>query len=294
MDIGSNVLRPLGSHRYKLGEGPTYDPFVDTAWWFDILGRKLIEHRFTSGETIAHDLPLVASALARVDGERQLLMTEKGLYVREVATGRLTLHREIEANDTTTRCNDARPHASGAWWISTMGREGEEGKGSIYWYRRGEVRKLFGALSVPNAICFSPSGDRAYFSDTPAGQIFTVQIDVATGLPTGDPIAFGPSNLRGDPDGAVTDAEGRLVVARFGGGCVSVLDPDGRHLRDVDLPTAQATCPAFVGKDASKLLVTTSAEGYDLERLRSEPEAGATFIGEVGLVGRFNPEVSIA
>jgi sugar lactone lactonase YvrE len=54
------------------------------------------------------------------------------------------------------------------------------------------------------------------------------------------------------------------------------------------------TCPALLGKDASKLLVTTAADGYDGERLRAEPEAGATFLGDIGLTGRFEPDVLVA
>jgi sugar lactone lactonase YvrE len=199
MDVGLNSLRPLGSRRYELGEGPTYDPHTDTAWWFDILGRKLVEHRFADAGTFGHDLPFLASALARIDGDRQLLMTETGLYIREVATGRLTMHREIEAEDNTTRSNDARPHQSGAYWVSTMGKAGEDGKGSIYWYRRGEVRRLFGNLSIPNAICFSPSGDRAYFTDTPTRQLLTVELDkTGTSSSPAGAVAASPCLIRMD------------------------------------------------------------------------------------------------
>ena len=33
----------------RLGEGPTYDPATDTAYWFDILDRKLFEHERGAG-----------------------------------------------------------------------------------------------------------------------------------------------------------------------------------------------------------------------------------------------------
>jgi sugar lactone lactonase YvrE len=51
----------------ELGEGPHYDAASDTAWWFDIVGKKLFEHALASGETTAHDLPRMASVVARID-----------------------------------------------------------------------------------------------------------------------------------------------------------------------------------------------------------------------------------
>ena len=35
----------LCSERCHLGEGPTYDAATDTAWWFDIVERRLFEAR---------------------------------------------------------------------------------------------------------------------------------------------------------------------------------------------------------------------------------------------------------
>ena len=33
----------LSEQRCHLGEGPTYDAAADTAWWFDIVERRLFE-----------------------------------------------------------------------------------------------------------------------------------------------------------------------------------------------------------------------------------------------------------
>ena len=148
----------LSRRQCELGEGPSYDPATDTLWWFDILGRKLIEHRFADGSEIAHDLPLLASAIAIVDERRQLLATETGLHVRDCASGRLELVAPIEADNPGTRSNDSRVHPSGAFWVGTMGRNAEKHAGAIYWYRAGETRRLFPNVSIPNSICFSPDG----------------------------------------------------------------------------------------------------------------------------------------
>lgn len=56
---------------------------------------------------------------------------------------------------------------------------------------------------------------------------------------------------------------GAAQVARY--------SPDGSLLQTVDIPAAQATCPAFGGSDLRTLFVTSAAQGRD------EAEDGQTF-----------------
>ena len=65
----------LSAERCHLGEGPTYDAATDTAWWFDILEGRLFEARLGSGRISIHQLGRMASALARIDAERQLIVS---------------------------------------------------------------------------------------------------------------------------------------------------------------------------------------------------------------------------
>lgn len=82
----------FAEHIAELGEGPGYDPLTGNVWWFDILGQRLIEKNWDSGETHVHELGMKASALAVIDRNRQLIVSEHGLFIRERANGRLTLH----------------------------------------------------------------------------------------------------------------------------------------------------------------------------------------------------------
>ena len=123
-EVGTTVL---GGQPCHLGEGCTYDSATDTAWWFDILERTLFQADLASGAVTSHALPLTASVVAFVDDRRQLLATENGLYVRDIASGRLTPHTPLEADNTATCSNDARVHPCGALWIGTMGRKAEKG-----------------------------------------------------------------------------------------------------------------------------------------------------------------------
>ncbi|HEU4985769.1 MAG TPA: SMP-30/gluconolactonase/LRE family protein [Rhizobiaceae bacterium] len=290
-EIAVSVLSDVDCY---LGEGPIYDAASGKLFWFNIARKKLLEMLLPDGATIVHDLPLIASALAIIDEERQLLATETGLQVRDVATGKLTMLVPIEADNAATRSNDARVHPCGAFWVGTMGKNAEHGAGSIYWFFRGEVRKLFGDITIPNSICFSPDGRIAYFGDTRKNVIRRVPCDPTTGLPTGEASVFVDAmGMEGGIDGSVTDADGVLWNARWGGAALDAWSPDGRLLRTIPLPARQPSCPAFVGKDAGRIAVTSAWEGLDEVQRKADPQAGYTFLVDIPVRGRFDPQVLI-
>lgn len=286
------VLSDIACH---LGEGPTYDPGSATLFWFDILERKLLSRSDADGATTVTDLPELTSALSVVDGDRHMLVTETGLHLRDVKTGRIALHKGIEADNPVTRSNDARVHPCGAFWIGTMGKHAERKAGAIYWYFRGEVRRLFPDITIPNSICFSPDGATAYFTDTMKGILFRVGCDPATGLPVGDPVVFlDHRGGEGGIDGSVVDADGMLWNARWGAGSLDAYSPDGKRVRSVSIPARQTSCPAFFGRNAERIAVTSALEGMGSAARAADPKAGWTFVVDgLGVRGRFEPRVAL-
>lgn len=283
--------RKLDAPACMLGEGPTYDPHTGTAWWFDIVGRKLIAYKLASDDVTVHDLPVMGSVLARVDDARQIIATETGLHLRHVASGELELITPIEANNDVTRSNDGRVHQSGALWVGTMGKNAEKHAGAIYHVARGVVTKLFADISIPNAICFSPDGTLAYFADTVTAKLMRVTIDPITGLPTASPEVF--HDHRGEDgglDGAVCDVNGTIWNARWGGGCVDAYAQDGTRIMSLQVPAGQTTCPAFVGENCDRMIVTSAREGLSDAQLAADPGAGSTFLLDHPVKGRFEPD----
>lgn len=274
-----------------LGEGPTYDPGTGTLYWFDIVESKLLEKRMPDGDLVVHDLPFMASALAVIDADRQLLVTERGLYVRDTASGKLTLHVAVEAENEITRSNDSRVHPGGSLWFGTMAKDERVGAGGIYWYRAGEVRLLFPSITIPNSICFSPDGSIAYYTDTHENVLMRVACDPVTGLPTAEPQVFYNHKGDGGLDGSVVDADGVLWNARWGGACVDAYSPEGKRINSVAVPALQSSCPAFVGKNATHMIVTSAWKGMDEKTRASDPQAGGTFLLDIEVKGRFDPPV---
>ena len=172
--------RVLDETPMLLGEGPTFDPATGTAWWFNILERELHELHLASGRKTVHALPFMGSALAKVSDSKQLIASDDGLFLRDTATGVLTLHAELEKDLPGNRSNDGRMHPSGALWIGTMGRKAETGAGSIYHVAKGTVTKLFAGISIPNSICFSPDGATGYYVDTKVNKLMRVPLDAET------------------------------------------------------------------------------------------------------------------
>lgn len=287
------IVTVLSEVRCHLGEGPAYDVASDTAWWFDILERRLFEARLGKGEAQVHPLPVMASALAYVDDARQLIVAEDGLHVRRVADGHLALHVPIEADNAASRSNDARVHPSGTLWTSTMGRKAQTGAGAIYALHGGVLSRLFGNITIPNAICFSPDGGTGYFSDTHENVLHSVPLDPATGLPVGAPSALYRHHGEGGLDGAVTDAEGLIWCARWGAGCVDAYTPAGERVRTVRVPAKQTSCPVFVGADFGRMLVTSAYEDMDEAARAADPQHGRTFLLDLSARGRPEPRIKL-
>jgi sugar lactone lactonase len=283
----------LPAERCHLGEGPTYDASTDTAWWFDILEKRLFEANVSTGRLRIHALGRMASALARIDAERQLIFAEDGLHVRHVADSRMELFAALEADNPVTRSNDARVHPSGTFWLGTMGRKAEPRAGAIYGLHHGRISRLFPDVTIPNAICFSADGKLGYFADTAVNIMYRVPLDAATGLPLGEPVPFIHHKGTGGIDGAVVDADGLIWNARWGGGCVDVYDANGRRLRSLRVPARQSSCPAFVGRDFSRLLVTSAWQGMDEAARAADAEHGRTFILDAAARGRAEPDVQL-
>jgi sugar lactone lactonase YvrE len=274
-----------------LGEGPTYDPHTGTAWWFDILGKQLFEVVIETGAVKQHALPEMGSVLARVDATRQVIATETGLHLRNARTGALELMTPIENDNPATRSNDGRVHPCGALWIGTMGKQAEPGAGAIYHVARGRVTMLFQRITIPNAICFSPDGSTGYYTDTATGKLMRIEIDPATALPAGEPQVFvDHTGGEGGLDGAVCDADGIIWNARWGAGCVDAYGPGGNRILSLEVPATQTSCPAFVGPQADRLLVTSAQEGMSADRLAADPWAGKTFLLDYPVKGRFEPD----
>lgn len=258
-----------------LGEGPLWHPVRNQLFWFDITGQRMLS--VEKGEQRQWRFPEMVSAAGWVDRDMLLIAGERDLFLFDVETEEVQTLVDLEADLRGNRSNDGRADPMGGFWIGTMGKKCEPGAGAIYRYYRGELRKLFDHITISNAICFTPDGKTAHFTDTVTSRVMRVALD-SQGWPKGEPEVF--LDLTADPsgpDGAVVDASGLLWLAQWGAGRVSAFAPDGSLVRHVAIAAPHTSCPAFGGPGLTTLFCTTALQDMDAAARAAHPNAGMTF-----------------
>ncbi|MDR5904647.1 SMP-30/gluconolactonase/LRE family protein [Franzmannia qiaohouensis] len=280
--------------RCSLGEGPQWHAATGRLYWCDILNGRLHWLAVASGATGGHAVGQLLSLAAPLAEGGLLLVGEHGLSRCDPATGILERYCDVEADNPLTRSNDARVDRHGSLWFSTMGKAAEAGAGSLYRLHRGELTRLRSGLTIPNAICFSPDGEWAWFTDTPSGVVMRWALD-SDGWPQGEPSPWADfSAAPGNPDGAVVDVQGHLWLALWGAAKVVRLSPGGRLVATIQLPVAQPSCPAFAGPGLDRLYITTARQGLTDETLGQQPEAGGLFVARPGVRGLAEPPLRLS
>ena len=266
-----------------LGEGPLWHPKSKALYWFDILGKMLYRKR--GGATVSWTFDRYVSAAGWIDETTLLVATATGLVRFDTATGHEESIAPLEADNAGTRSNDGRADPMGGFWIGTMGTGAESGAGAIYRFCRGEVRKLFEQVTIPNSIAFHPDGRTATWADSADGRVWKQPLD-RDGWPEGEPEVF--LDFRGSgliPDGAVFDEQGGFWLAQWGS-FRAARYVDGTLERVVETPAAHTSCPAFGGDDLTTLYLTTAQENLSPDDLAAQPHAGAVFVAETDIRGQ--------
>ncbi|MEC7760700.1 MAG: SMP-30/gluconolactonase/LRE family protein [Pseudomonadota bacterium] len=274
----------------KVGEGPIWHPDQNRLIWFDILGQAMFASDGT--DEVRWDFDEVVSAAGVVDAHRLLVATESGLILFDTRDATSEIVKVLEADAPERRSNDGRADRQGGFWFSTMGKAAEAGFGRIYRYWKGEVRLLVEDLTIPNAICFSPAGDVAYYADTPDQRVLRLALDPETGWPVGAPDVLVDLREAGlNPDGAIVDAAGTVWVACWGVASVIGFDAGGNEVGRFEVPTPHASCPGLGGVNLDRLFVASATHDLPEADHAADAPAGKTFCLDVSLKGLAEPRV---
>ena len=260
-----------------LGEGPLWHPIRKSLIWFDIMGKQLLERNVGAVEARKLNFANYVSAAGWINENELLMATSCDLVQLDINSGDSIKVFDLEGDNNLTRSNDGRADPYGGFWIGTMGIKSEKDLGAIYRYYKGELRKLFSPISIPNSICFSPCGTAAYFTDTVPGLILRVGLDTA-GWPKSKPEII--IDCRKDdlnPDGSVVDQDGCIWNAQWGASRVARYSPNGDFLTSLEFDAPQTSCPEFGGDDLSTLFVTSARVDLSERQLQETPMSGAVF-----------------
>jgi sugar lactone lactonase YvrE len=265
-----------------LGEGALWHPTLGKLFWFDILGMRMLCDDGREWQFDEH-----VSAAGWINDTQLLVASETKLFRFHLASGASEDIVALEADNPVTRSNDGRADPWGGFWIGTMGKSAETDAGAIYRLYQGKLIKLFGDITISNAICFSPDRKYAYATDTPTKVILQIPLD-ENGFPKGDIDPFIDLTDEGlNPDGAIIAADGSVLNAQWGASRVARYDRNGAFVEAFELPTSQITCPSLGGADMMTLFATSAANG------QTDPDAGKTFAISTKITGQKEHQIKL-
>ncbi|QQZ40809.1 SMP-30/gluconolactonase/LRE family protein [Pseudomonas sp. SK3(2021)] len=262
----------LTTHRAQLGEGPFWDAPSQALYWVDIAGRQAL--RLCGEQLQAWQLPEPVSAFIPCERGDALVTLSSGVYRLDLgsapAAPRLSLLCVADPQPGN-RANEARCDAQGRLWLGTMQNNiGERGEDLPVLRRSGglfridaqaRVTPLLQGLGIPNTLLWSEDASRLYFADSLDGTLYQYPI-ASDGRLEPARSWFGP-HPRGVPDGSAMDAQGYVWNARWDGGCLLRLAPDGEVDRVLELPVSRPTSCVFGGADLKTLYITSAASPLD-------------------------------
>lgn len=212
------------------------------------------------------------------------------------------IHR-LHGPDSPLRLNDARADASGCLWFGTMNNDDEtQAEGSLYRLDPdGSLHKVDDGYCVSNGPCFAPDGRTLYHTDSARRVIYAFDVGADRALSNKrvwkrivGPEQPGPGagqtveqneQVEGFPDGMCTDSAGYLWVARWGGACVTRLDPDGNEVLRIHTHAPHTTNCCFGGPQLTDLYISSARIGLAAERLAAAPASGALFVARAAGLG---------
>ncbi|MBV9637453.1 MAG: SMP-30/gluconolactonase/LRE family protein [Methylobacteriaceae bacterium] len=285
--------------RDKLGEGVFWCPAERALYWVDVPMPSLL-HRFDprSGRHDAWPMPEMITSLAKRADGTLLVASHHGLNIFDPARATLVRVGAPEADRPLNRANDGATDAKGRFWFGTMRNniapdgtylDIPESTGVLYKVEAGlSIVPMDGGIGISNATCWSPDHRTMYFADTLVGAIHAYDFDLELGAISNKRVFARPEGF-GYPDGATVDAEGYVWNARWEGGCLLRLAPDGSIDAIVKIPASRVTCCAFGGDDLETLYVTTSRLHLSETELAIQPQAGGVFALRPGVKGLPRP-----
>lgn len=260
-----------------LGEGPIWDARTGLVRFVDIERSQI--HRFdpATGVHASWTAPCRVGAIGVRAGGGFVAGTQDGFATLDPDAGTFAVIDHPEAGTPNNRFNDGKVDPHGVFWAGTMDDCKRDRSGVLYALRPDRTWAAIDlGYRITNGPAFSPDGTVLYHTDTVDRTTFA--FDLAAGGIVGDRRVFRTwHDVRGNPDGMTTDADGHLWVAFWGGACLRRVAPDGTIVAEYPLPAAHVTSAAFGGANLDRLFVTSARADLDAAALGEQPLAGALF-----------------
>jgi gluconolactonase len=168
--------------------------------------------------------------------------------------------------------NDLVLDANGDIYFTDLGktRLTDMDRAGVYYAKRdgSHIAQVAGPTLTANGCSLAPDGKALYFAESESARVWAVDlkapgIAAPHGFPSPNGARFvaqcGGAYQRFDS--MAVDAAGNICVATLINGGISIISPDGAHVRFMPMPDPMPTNICFGGPDLATAFVTLSATG---------------------------------
>jgi sugar lactone lactonase YvrE len=286
LNAKSAIVEVYSAQADLLGEGPLWSVDDGRLYWLDIGRKRLLERGPSDAESRACALADHPGCLAALAPDSIAVAMGEGLHRLNLQSRLTELICAVPSRPAATRFNDGKVDPLGRFWASTMENNfGPMGElravkrhiGALYRFDTdGSVTTIEENVGIGNTLAWSPDCRHFYFADSVLEQIYIYDFDANSGTVHNKRIFFDASGP-GIPDGSAIDVDGCLWNARWDGGAVLRITPDGKIDRQIDMPALRPTSCTFGGPDLDTLYVTSATVGMSPAQLAEFPLSGSVF-----------------
>ena len=305
------VTEPWLNTSCGLGEGPFWEENTNTLRFVDIIKKKLFFVDLTKGEQSIkeHQLDFSIGITAVIEGnDDEIIFGGKygyGIFTRK--TGETRWIKKFwtdeerkedgggkpglgKTREERMRSNDGAVDSRGRFFVGAMNdptvTDGNLTDEGVLFRLDSDLslHRVKEQITIPNGMSWVKGDTKMHFTDSPTQKVFEGDYDADTGnIDFSSPKTFFTCPYEGGvPDGHCQDEEGNFWIACFGTSHVIRVDPQGKKLAEVELPTRCVTCPVLCG---TELVMTTAAEEEPEKYPWSTKYQGAVFKVDVGVRG---------
>jgi sugar lactone lactonase YvrE len=274
--------------RATLGEGPLWDPRIDTLYWVDIVAGALFAQADDADKPTRIDLGAQVGCLGLTDDPQVLVAGMRtGWHLLDARTSRLTFLANPEADRPACRFNDGSVDPAGRFWTGSLEDSEALPLGRLYRLDGdGTCIAVDEGFYCSNGMDWSPDGRWMYFADSRADVIYRYAFDVESGSAVDRQPFADTSSIAGIPDGLRVDAAGDVWCAFWDGAQLIRFTPDGAVAEQVPVSVPRPTSLVFGGPDLRTMFITTASLGLTEDQLAEWPLSGSVLRRAADTPGR--------
>lgn len=275
-----------------LGESPVWSAEAQCLWWINCEQPAEILRWVPATQALSRwPMPQRIGGLATKPDGGLLVALADGVYDFDTENGAVTLRAAspLPPHVTLHECHCDR---QGRFWVGSFDHrfpaDRSASGGAFFRLDHDVLTPVIEGIAVANGLAFSGDGRSMYAASTPQRTVRVYDLDARSGALSNERTFLTLLPGDGHIDGATVDAEGGYWLAVVAKGVIRRYLPDGTFDREISMPCANPTKPAFGGRDMDTLFVTST-------RMRISPDGpgsdanGGLFTLSAGIRGIAEP-----